>query len=65
MWGSRADELLLQGALANSPRSLVTHLLAAAFFRQQKEWDALLQVAEAGLTVLKKLEGEIGQNLSR
>ncbi|GJN90635.1 hypothetical protein Rhopal_003647-T1 [Rhodotorula paludigena] len=61
------DEMaeLVEGALANSPRSLVTHLLAAAFFRQQKEWDALLQVAEAGLTVLKKLEGEIGQDLSR
>jgi len=32
---------------------------------QQKEWDALLQVAEAGLSVLKNLETEIGQALPR
>lgn len=54
-----------QDALRNSPRSLVTHLLAAAFFAQQKEWDALLQVSEAGLTVLKGLETEIGEALPR
>ncbi|GAA5931798.1 hypothetical protein JCM3775_000045 [Rhodotorula graminis] len=56
---------IVEDALASSPRSLVTHLLAAAVFSHQKEWDALLQVAEAGLSVLKGLETEIGQALPR
>ncbi|BGP48364.1 Superkiller protein 3 [Rhodotorula kratochvilovae] len=56
---------IVENALAQSPRSLVTHLLATAFFAQQKEWDALLQVSEAGLAVLKGLEAEIGQGLPR
>ncbi|GAA5824943.1 hypothetical protein JCM3770_006714 [Rhodotorula araucariae] len=61
------DEMtdIVENALAQSPRSLVTHLLAAAFFARQKEWDALLQVSEAGLAVAKALEAEIGQGLPR
>ncbi|GAA5983112.1 hypothetical protein JCM10908_000160 [Rhodotorula pacifica] len=56
---------IVEEGLARSPRSSVTHLLAAAFFYEQEEWDAVLQVAEAGLTVLKGIEAEAGKELPR
>ncbi|GAA5869710.1 hypothetical protein JCM3774_003827 [Rhodotorula dairenensis] len=59
-----AADVVEQG-LARSPRSLVAHLLAAAFFYEQEEWYAVMQIAEAGLTVLKGIEAEAGKALSR
>ncbi|GAA5887775.1 hypothetical protein JCM5296_001762 [Sporobolomyces johnsonii] len=55
----------IEDGLAKSPSSLVAHLLAASFFREQKEWEALFQVSEAALSVLSKLETEIGRGLPR
>lgn len=56
---------IVEQGLAQSPRSLVAHMLAASFFYEQKEWEAVLQVAEAGLTVLKGIEAEAGKALPR
>ncbi|GAA5901083.1 hypothetical protein JCM6882_006112 [Rhodosporidiobolus microsporus] len=56
---------IIEEGLAKSPTSLVAHLLAAAFFRDQKEWNALSQVAEAGLAVLSGVKTDIGRGLPR
>ena len=56
---------VVEQGLAQSPRSLVAHLLAASFFYEEKEWEAVLQVAEAGSTVLKGIEAEAGKALPR
>ncbi|GAA5820347.1 hypothetical protein JCM11251_005586 [Rhodosporidiobolus azoricus] len=56
---------IIETGLAKSPTSLVAHLLAAAFFRSQNEWEALLQVAEAGLAVLSGIATDIGRGLPR
>jgi superkiller protein 3 len=56
---------LVQDGLAKAPQSIVAHLLAASFFRSQKEWDAVVQVAEAGLSALATTQTEIGQALPR
>lgn len=54
-----------QDGLAKAPQSVVGHLLAAYFFRTQKEWDAVVQVAEAGLSALSTVQTEIGRALPR
>ncbi|BGP16261.1 hypothetical protein JCM10213_007705 [Rhodosporidiobolus nylandii] len=56
---------VIEDGLAKSPASLVAHLLAAAFFREQKEWEALLQVSESGLSVLSRIRTDIGRELPR
>lgn len=56
---------VVEQGLAQSPRSLVAHLLAASFFYAQKEWEAVLQVGEAGSTVLEGIEAEAGKALPR
>lgn len=54
-----------QDALAKSPSSLVLHLLAASFYQDAKEWEALLQVSESGLSIVGRTETEIGRPLAR
>ncbi|BGP70551.1 Superkiller protein 3 [Rhodotorula toruloides] len=49
--------------LAKAPHSIVAHLLAVSFFRSQKEWDAVVPVAEAGLLALAPTQTEIGRAL--
>ncbi|GEM07171.1 antiviral protein SKI3 [Rhodotorula toruloides] len=65
--GPTEDECaeIIEDGLAKAPQSVVAHLLAASFFRSQKEWDAVLQVAEAGLSVLTAVQIEIGRALPR
>ncbi|GAA6008264.1 hypothetical protein JCM11491_001948 [Sporobolomyces phaffii] len=55
----------IEAGLAKTPSSLVIHLLAAAFYRGEKEWEALLQVAESGLSIVGRTETEIGRPLAR
>ena len=52
-----------QTGLAASPDSLLAHLLSVQFFAEQKEWDAVLQVSEAGLSIIDGLEKEIARFL--
>ncbi|GAA5864531.1 hypothetical protein JCM8547_005571 [Rhodosporidiobolus lusitaniae] len=61
------DEMtqIIENGLTKSPSSLVAHLLAADFFRQQREWEALAQVAEAGLSVSSTIKVDIGRGLPR
>jgi hypothetical protein len=40
-------------------------LIAAKFFTSEKEWDAVIQVSEAGLSVLERIEAEIGRALPK
>ncbi|KAJ8294039.1 hypothetical protein OF846_002626 [Rhodotorula toruloides] len=46
--GPTDDELaeIIEDGLAKAPQSVVAHLLAVSFFRNQEEWDAVVQVAE-------------------
>ncbi|GAA5985800.1 hypothetical protein JCM11641_006210 [Rhodosporidiobolus odoratus] len=53
----------VEDGLAKSPSSLVAHLVAAAFFRSQQEWEALAQVAEAGLSILGRIRTDVGREL--
>ncbi|GAA5950678.1 hypothetical protein JCM3765_000575 [Sporobolomyces pararoseus] len=55
----------IENALAKSSSSLVLHLLAASFYHEQKEWEALLQVSESGLSIVGRTETEIGRPLAR
>ncbi|BGO99697.1 Superkiller protein 3 [Rhodotorula toruloides] len=65
--GPTDDELaeIIEDGLAKAPPSVVAHLLAVSFFRSQKEWDAVVQVAEAGLSALATTHTEIGRALPR
>ncbi|GAA6060942.1 hypothetical protein JCM10212_003850 [Sporobolomyces blumeae] len=55
----------VEDALARAPSSLVVHLLAAASYAAQKEWEALMQVSDSGLSVVGRIETEIGRPLAR
>ncbi|BGP55553.1 Superkiller protein 3 [Rhodotorula sphaerocarpa] len=65
--GPSSEEMadIVERGLAESPRSLVVHLLASAFFRTQREWDAVMQTTEAGVSIVKDIEAEAGKALSR
>ncbi|KAK4701573.1 superkiller protein 3, partial [Phenoliferia sp. Uapishka_3] len=54
---------IIEAGLAASPDSLLAHLLSVHFFSEKKEWDAVFQVAEAGLSILEGIEKEIGRYL--
>jgi hypothetical protein len=51
--------------LAKNPSSLVLHLLSAAYYQEEKEWETLLQVSESGLSIVGRMETEIGRPLAR
>ncbi|KAK4048297.1 Superkiller protein 3 [Microbotryomycetes sp. JL201] len=57
--------LIIEQGLESARESVVAHLLAVPFFVERQEWDAVVQVAEAGLSTLRKLEAEIGKGLPR
>lgn len=57
--------LIVEEALQSSQDSLVAHLLVLKFFLDRAEWDAVVQVAEAGLGVLRRIQAEIGRGLPR
>lgn len=65
--GPSDDDLALtiEAGLDKSPDSIVAHLLTIHFFAEQNEWDALSQVAEAGLAALGRCETEIGRTIPR
>ncbi|KAL8292821.1 hypothetical protein RQP46_000515 [Phenoliferia psychrophenolica] len=54
---------IIEAGLAASPDSLLAHLLSVHFFSERKEWDAVLQVSEAGLSIIDGIEKEIARSL--
>ncbi|KAK4051115.1 Superkiller protein 3 [Microbotryomycetes sp. JL221] len=56
--------LIIEKGLASSPDSVVAHLLSLHFYVKRQEWDAVVQIAEAGLSVVQKIQVEIGRGLN-
>ncbi|KAM0791144.1 hypothetical protein ACM66B_005630 [Microbotryomycetes sp. NB124-2] len=57
--------LTIEQGLESAQDSVVAHLLAVRFFVDKKEWDAVVQVAEAGLGAARRIEAEIGRGLPK
>ncbi|KAM0752109.1 TPR-like protein [Meredithblackwellia eburnea MCA 4105] len=56
---------IIEDGLAASPDSLLAHILSSHYLSDKREWEPLVQISEAGLALLLRIEKEIGRALAK